>query len=80
MYSPFPLEQFPGLIKDRREQLGLTTTHVGAQVDVSAHSVWRWERGLGFPSLAAAARLARVLGINGEDLLNAVDQFEREMA
>lgn len=61
------------LIAERRKARDLKLREVCALADVSKRALIRWEQGDDVPRLPAAARLCRVLGIRGEELLRAAE-------
>lgn len=59
------------VIAARRKELGMTQKELAVQMNVTDKAVSKWERGLACPDVASIPRLAEVLGITINDLMNA---------
>lgn len=53
-----------------RKRAGWTQRELAGRLGVTDKAVSRWERGLGLPEQSSLARLAKVLGVDIEDILN----------
>ena len=58
------------IISTRRKELGLTQNDLAEKMGVTDKAVSKWERSLSCPDLASIPKLAEVLGISLEELLN----------
>lgn len=58
------------VISARRKALGLTQNELAGKMGVTDKAVSKWERNLSCPDLASIPRLAEVLGVSLEELLN----------
>lgn len=63
-----PFERFADAVRRRREALGLSQTQLADRLSMSRQNVVEIEAGRRLPQLAAAARLARLLGWTLDDL------------
>lgn len=62
--------RFGNLIRLRREELGLSQNELAKRAEVNQTWISRLERGENYNiSLRAARRIAKVLGLSGDDLL-----------
>ena len=52
-----------------REQRGLSRQDVADLMDVSRQTVYRWEQGERVPDVLTFVKLARILGVNIEDIV-----------
>lgn len=59
-----------GALRKARKDAGLSRERIAVAAGVSVSSVERYEQGTGQPGIEAAARLATVLGVKVDDLLN----------
>jgi transcriptional regulator with XRE-family HTH domain/DNA-binding transcriptional ArsR family regulator len=59
------------LLIEGRARLGLDQIELGRRVGVGQQTVSRWERGLSRPRREVAVAVANVLGLRGEEVLNA---------
>lgn len=57
------------LIRQLRKERGLTQSQLAEPLLVSDKAISKWERGLGCPDVSLLSDLARLLGVNLEDLL-----------
>ena len=58
------------LIRTLRIQMGLTQKALGDAVGVSDKAISKWERGLGCPDVSLLSPLAKVLGVEMDNLLS----------
>lgn len=63
-----PLPRLPGVIKDRRLELGLSQAHIGTRVGVSQTCVARWETGKRVPAGDHLLILLRLLRITYDEV------------
>lgn len=59
------------IIAARRKELGMTQKELATQMNVTDKAVSKWERGIACPDVASIPRLAEVLGVTINDLMNA---------
>lgn len=64
------------LIKERREQAGLTQSQLAEQLGVEQPTVQRWESGARKPNMAMVAKIAGVLAIDVDDALRSLAGYE----
>ena len=57
------------IISARRKQKGMTQLDLARQMGVTDKAVSKWERDLSFPDVASLPKLAEVLGVSVDDLL-----------
>lgn len=57
-------------LREARKSAGLSRERVAAAAGVSVSSIERYEQGSGQPGVEAAARVAGVLGVTVDDLLD----------
>lgn len=62
--------EFSKLIKDKRIALNLTQKEVADNLHVSNKSVSRWETGNGYPDIETIPKLARLLNLSYDELLD----------
>lgn len=58
------------VISTRRKELGLTQSNLAEKMGVTDKAVSKWERNLSCPDLASIPKLAEVLDLSLEELLN----------
>lgn len=58
------------LIRQRRQELGLTQEALAERIHVSAKAVSKWERAAGMPDASIVSALSEALGVSAESLLN----------
>ena len=59
------------VISTRRKEMGMTQNDLAEKMGVTDKAVSKWERNLSCPDLGSIPRLAEILGISLEELLNA---------
>lgn len=57
------------LIRQRRQELGLTQAALAGRIHVSAKAVSKWERGAGMPDAFIVPALSQALGVSSDALL-----------
>ena len=62
-------QSFGAIISARRKQKGMTQLDLARQMGVTDKAVSKWERDLSFPDVASLPKLAEVLGVSVDDLL-----------
>ena len=65
------MQQVAALIRQRRKELGLTQAALAERIHVSAKAVSKWERDVAFPDTATIPKLAEILGVSVEELMQA---------
>lgn len=63
-------EEFSKLIKDKRIKLNLTQKELGDKLGVSNKTISRWESSHGYPDIETIPKLARILELSYEELLD----------
>lgn len=58
------------LIAERRKEKGLTQKGLAEQLNITDKAVSKWERNLACPDISTIPRLAEILGLSVEELLN----------
>ena len=58
------------MIKELREAKGISQVELARLINVSMHSVWRWENGKVEPRACELQKLAQVFECKVDDLLN----------
>ena len=61
------------VLKENRARCGMTQEFVAESLGVSRQAVSKWESGSSDPSTSNLLALAKLYGISGEQLLNAVE-------
>ena len=59
------------VISNRRKELGMTQKDLAEKLNITDKAVSKWERGIACPDTAAIPKLAQILGISLEELMNA---------
>ncbi len=59
------------VISGRRKELGMTQKDLAEKLNITDKAVSKWERGIACPDTAAIPKLAQILGISLEELMNA---------
>ena len=59
------------VISSRRKELGMTQKDLAEKLNITDKAVSKWERGIACPDTAAIPRLAQILGVSLEELMNA---------
>lgn len=59
------------MISSLRKEKGMTQNDLAKQMNVTDKAVSKWERNLSCPDINSISKLAEILGITVEDLLNA---------
>ena len=59
------------VISSRRKELGMTQKELADKLNITDKAVSKWERGIACPDTASIPRLAQVLGISLEELMQA---------
>ena len=59
------------VISSRRKELGMTQKDLAEKLNITDKAVSKWERGIACPDTAAIPKLAQILGISLEELMNA---------
>ena len=59
------------VISSRRKELGMTQKELAEKLNITDKAVSKWERGIACPDTAAIPKLAQILGISLEDLMDA---------
>lgn len=68
-------------IRKYRKKLGMTQEQMATKLGVSAPAVNKWENGISYPDITILAPLARILGIDVNELLSFHEELsENEMA
>ena len=62
---------FGAFIQERRKELGMTQKDLAEKLNITDKAVSKWERGLACPDTASIPKLAQILGISLEELMNA---------
>ena len=65
------------LICGLRKEKGMTQRELAEQMNVTDKAVSKWERDLSCPDINSLPRLAEVLGISVEELLNTPKKYEQ---
>ena len=55
----------------RRKELGMTQKDLAEKLNITDKAVSKWERGIACPDTAAIPKLAQILGISLEELMDA---------
>lgn len=58
------------LIAERRKEKGMTQRDLAQQLNITDKAVSKWERNLACPDISTIPRLAEILGMGVEELLN----------
>ena len=58
------------MIKELREAKGISQVELARLINVSMHSVWRWENGKVEPRACELQKLAKVFNCKVDELLN----------
>ena len=58
------------VISSRRKELGMTQKDLAEKLNITDKAVSKWERGIACPDTAAIPKLAQILGISLEELMN----------
>ena len=66
------------VIRQRRQELGLTQEGLAERLGVSAPAVNKWERGLNYPDITLLPTLARTLGVDLNTLLSFQEDLTQE--
>ena len=67
---------FADLLKKMRTEKGLSQTDIAKQMYVTNSTISRWENGSRLPDIAMMSRLAEILGVDVNVLINAVAQSD----
>ena len=59
------------VISSRRKELGMTQKDLAEKLNITDKAVSKWERGIACPDTAAIPKLAQMLGISLEELMDA---------
>ena len=59
------------VISSRRKELGMTQRELAEKLNITDKAVSKWERGLACPDTGTIPRLAELLGISLDELMNA---------
>ena len=59
------------VISSRRKELGMTQKDLAEKLNITDKAVSKWERGIACPDTAAIPKLAQILGISLEELMDA---------
>jgi len=59
------------VISSRRKELGMTQKDLAEKLNITDKAVSKWERGIACPDTASIPKLAQILGISLEELMNA---------
>lgn len=59
------------IISSLRKEKGMTQSDLAEKMNVTDKAVSKWERNLSFPDVNSIPKLAEILGISVEELLNA---------
>lgn len=59
------------IISTLRKENGLTQKQIADQLGITDKAVSKWERDIAFPDTATIPKLAEILGVSVEELLNA---------
>ena len=59
------------VISSRRKELGMTQKELADKLNITDKAVSKWERGIACPDTAAIPKLAQILGISLEELMDA---------
>lgn len=59
------------VISSRRKELGVTQKDLAEKLNITDKAVSKWERGIACPDTAVIPKLAQILGISLEELMNA---------
>lgn len=59
------------VISSRRKEMGMTQKELADKLNITDKAVSKWERGIACPDTASIPRLAQVLGISLEELMQA---------
>lgn len=58
------------IISSRRKELGLTQKELADKLHITDKAVSKWERGIACPDTATIPKLAQILGVSLEELMN----------
>lgn len=58
------------IISTRRKELGLTQKELADKLNITDKAVSKWERGIACPDTATIPKLAQILGVSLEELMN----------
>ena len=59
------------VISSRRKELGMTQKELADKLNITDKAVSKWERGIACPDTASIPKLAQILGISLEELMQA---------
>ena len=59
------------IISTRRHELGMTQKDLADQLNITDKAVSKWERDVAFPDTATIPKLAEILGVSVEELMQA---------
>ena len=63
-------EKIGSIIKLFRTEKNMTQKNIANQLNITEQAVSKWERGIGLPDISSLSRLADILGINVDVILN----------
>lgn len=66
------------IIAAKRKELGMTQLELAEKMGVTDKAVSKWERGLSFPDVTSLPRLAEVLGMSVDELMQVKQASEEE--
>ena len=70
------LEEYSNLLYELRKSKGMTQNDLAEKMNVTDKAVSKWERNLSCPDVNSIPKLAEVLGVSVEELLNAQTKQE----
>lgn len=59
------------VISNRRKELGMTQKELAEKLNITDKAVSKWERGIACPDTATIPKLAQILGVSLEELMQA---------
>ena len=59
------------VISSRRKELGMTQKELAEKLNITDKAVSKWERGIACPDTGTIPKLAQILGVSLEELMNA---------
>lgn len=63
-------ESMANFICERRKSKNLTQKQLAEQLNITDKAVSKWERGVGYPDITVLTKLAKILGVTTNELLN----------
>ena len=66
-----------GMIAELRKENGMTQQELAEKMGITDKAVSKWERNLSYPDIASMPKLAEILGVSVDELLNCRKESEK---